>query len=152
MQQPWNIEKIKEILPQRYPFLFVDKVLDFDSKEKKITCLKNVTINDYFFKGHFPHQAIMPGVLMVEALAQASILLLAAIKPEIAAKNPDYFLGKTETKFLSPVRPGDKLILEVQADKIIKNMGITQTVAKVGDTVKVKGKLMFGIKFNSSSK
>ena len=142
----WNIDKIKEILPQRPPFLFVDRVLDINTDEGKITCLKNVTINDYFFKGHFPDKPIMPGVIMIEALAQASIILFAALKPEIAAKHPDYLFGKVEAKFSKIVTPGDKLILEVRKRKILTSGGIVSARALVDNDVAVSAQITFGVK------
>ncbi|OPX30152.1 MAG: hypothetical protein B1H08_02410 [Candidatus Omnitrophica bacterium 4484_171] len=142
----WNIEKIKEILPQRPPFLFVDRVLEIDTNESKITCLKNVTINDYFFKGHFPDRPIMPGVIMIEALAQASIILFASLKPEIAAKHPDYLFGKIEAKFSRIVTPGDKLILEVTKGKILNSGGIVNAQALVDNEVAVSARITFGVK------
>ena len=142
----WNIEKIKEILPQRPPFLFVDRVLSVDTNEGKVTCLKNVTINDYFFKGHFPDRPIMPGVIMVEALAQASIVLFASLKPDIAAKHPDYLFGKVEAKFSRIVVPGDKLLLEVTRRKMFKNGGIVSARALVDTETAVSAQITFGVK------
>jgi 3-hydroxyacyl-[acyl-carrier-protein] dehydratase len=82
MPEAWDIKKIQEILPQKYPFLFIDKVLEIDREQGKIICLKNVTANDYFFVGHFPDRPIMPGVIIIEAMAQASILGYAALYPD----------------------------------------------------------------------
>ncbi|MEI8349640.1 MAG: 3-hydroxyacyl-ACP dehydratase FabZ [Candidatus Omnitrophota bacterium] len=146
MEGIWDIQKIQEVLPQKYPFLFIDKVLDINPQEKKITCLKNVTINDYFFVGHFPDKPILPGVIIIEAMAQASIIGFAALKPEIAAKKPTYFLGKVEVKFLKPVMVGDQLILQVHEDKIIGNAGIVRAVALVKDEVVAEGRIVFGVK------
>ena len=142
----WNIEKIKEILPQRPPFLFVDRVLEIDAEEGKITCLKNVTINDYFFRGHFPDRPIMPGVIMIEALAQASIILFAVLKPDVAAKHPDYLFGKVEAKFSRIVTPGDKLILEVVKRKILNSGGIVSAKALVDNETAVSAQITFGVK------
>jgi 3-hydroxyacyl-[acyl-carrier-protein] dehydratase len=145
MQEDWDIKKIQEILPQKYHFLFIDKVLEVDTVQGKITCLKNVTNNDYFFEGHFPGNPIMPGAIIIEALAQASIIGYAALKPEIAAKKPAYFLGKVEAKFLKPVTVGDQLILEVQKEKILNNAGIVKAFAKVGADVVTEARIVFGI-------
>lgn len=147
MQDPWDINKIQEFLPQRYPFLFIDKVLEVNEKEKKVTCLKNLTINDYFFSGHFPGNPVMPGVLIIEAMAQASIVLYAVLKPDIVKQKPDFYLGKTEVKFLKPVRPGDQLILEIEAEKISDTAGIVNAVAKVNDNNVAEGRILFGVKF-----
>ncbi|UCD15326.1 MAG: 3-hydroxyacyl-ACP dehydratase FabZ [Candidatus Omnitrophota bacterium] len=137
---------INKILPQKYPFLFIDKVLEVNKTKGKATCLKNVTINEYFFQGHFPGKPIMPGVLIIEAMAQAGIVLYAALKPHIAEKNPDYFLGKVEAKFIGLVKPGDKLILEAVKEKLTDRGGVVETVAKVDDQVVAKAKIVLGVK------
>jgi len=146
MEENWTIEKIQEILPQKYPFLFIDRVIEFSAQEKRIVCLKNVSINDYFFQGHFPENPILPGVIIIEAMAQASILLFAGLKPEIAKKKPTYFLGKVEAKFLRPVRPGDCMKLEVQGLKLLDKSGIVSAKAKVNNDVAAEAQLIFGVK------
>ena len=146
MESLWNIEKIQEILPHRYPFLFIDKVIEINREEKKVTCLKNVTINDYYFTGHFPGKPVMPGVIIVEAMAQASIVLFAVLKPEVAAKHPDYLLGKVEVKFRKPVVPGAELILEITAEKLINSAGVVKALAKVDNEVVAQAQIVFGVK------
>lgn len=146
MEPIWDINKIQAILPQRHPFLFIDSVLEINEKEKRVVCLKNVTINDYFFAGHFPGNPVMPGVIIIEAMAQASIVLYAVLKPHLAAKHPDYYLGKVEAKFKQPVRPGDRLILEVSAEKILDNAGIVKAVARVDNEIVSEAQITFGIK------
>ena len=109
-----DIHKILKQLPHRYPFLLVDRVLDID-KGKTIKALKNVTINEPFFQGHFPHRPVMPGVLMLEALAQAAALL--AFDALDSAPSDDivyYFAGIDGVRFKQPVGPGDQLILLVE--------------------------------------
>lgn len=109
-----DIHQILKQLPHRYPFLLVDRVLALD-KGKTIKALKNVTINEPFFEGHFPHRPVMPGVLMLEALAQAAALL--AFDALDSAPTDDmvyYFAGIDGARFKRPVEPGDQLILEVQ--------------------------------------
>jgi len=109
-----DIHKILKQLPHRYPFLLVDRVLEID-KGKTIKALKNVTINEPFFEGHFPHRPVMPGVLMLEALAQAAALLSF----DAMGTSPDentiyYFAGIDGARFKRPVEPGDQLILEAE--------------------------------------
>ena len=109
-----DIHKILKQLPHRYPFLLVDRVLAID-KGKTIKALKNVTINEPFFEGHFPHRPVMPGVLMLEALAQAAALL--AFDTLDSAPTDDmvyYFAGIDGARFKRPVEPGDQLVLEVE--------------------------------------
>jgi beta-hydroxyacyl-ACP dehydratase FabZ len=150
MENPWDIQKIQETLPHRYPFLFIDRVISVDQQAKKVTCQKNFTINDYFFSGHFPGNPVVPGVIMIEAMAQASIILFAGLKPDIAKTHPDYYLGKVEAKFKKPVFPGDTLIIEVAALKILQNSGIVEASAKVNGEVAVEATIAFGIKLNKN--
>ncbi|MDD5237575.1 MAG: 3-hydroxyacyl-ACP dehydratase FabZ, partial [Candidatus Omnitrophica bacterium] len=123
-----------------------DSVIDINKQEKKVACLKNVTINDYFFEGHFPNNPVMPGALIIEAMAQASIILYAVLKPGVAEKHPDYYLGKVEAKFLKPVRVGDQLILEVSGEKILGNAGIVKAQAKVLNEIVAEAEIVFGVK------
>ncbi len=109
-----DIHQILRQLPHRYPILLVDRVLDIE-KGKKIRALKNISINEPFFTGHFPHRPVMPGVLMLEALAQAAALLAfdtLGVTPD--DKTVYYFAGIDGARFKRPVEPGDQLILEVE--------------------------------------
>jgi len=109
-----DIHKILKQLPHRYPFLLVDRVLEID-KGKTIKALKNVTINEPFFGGHFPNRPVMPGVLMLEALAQAAALLaFDALDTTPTDDMVYYFAGIDGARFKRPVEPGDQLILEVE--------------------------------------
>jgi 3-hydroxyacyl-[acyl-carrier-protein] dehydratase len=109
-----DIHQILKQLPHRYPFLLVDRVLDID-KGKSIKALKNVTINEPFFTGHFPHRPVMPGVLMLEALAQAAALLaFDALDTSPTDDMVYYFAGIDNARFKQPVEPGDQLILHVE--------------------------------------
>lgn len=118
-----DINKIQEFLPHRYPFLLVDKVLEVKTGEE-ITAVKNVTMNEWFFQGHFPGQPVMPGVLIVEALAQTGGLLLLHQLSDCKGKVM-YFMSIDSAKFRKPVVPGDQLKLVV---KLIKLKG---TIAKI---------------------
>lgn len=142
----WDIQNIMEVLPQRYPFLFIDRVASIDAAKRTVVCEKLFTINDYFFQGHFPGNPVVPGVIITEAMAQASIILFAVLKPEIAAAKPDYFLGKSEVKFKKSVFPGDVLTLEVTAVKVLTNTGIVEATARVKDEVVAEGTIGFGVK------
>ncbi len=108
---PMGIEEIMQILPHRYPFLLVDRVVEME-RGKRIKAIKNVTINEHFFQGHFPGRPVMPGVLIIEALAQAGGILAYDSNPE-ARDKIIYFLGMDKVKFRHPVVPGDQLVLEL---------------------------------------
>lgn len=108
-----DIQEIKEYLPQRYPFLLVDRVLEMEPGESILAC-KNVTVNEPFFEGHFPHKPIMPGVLIIEALAQAAgVLGFKSQEKKPADGYLYYFVGADEVRLRRPVVPGDQLMLEV---------------------------------------
>jgi beta-hydroxyacyl-ACP dehydratase FabZ len=119
-------EEIQKILPHRYPFLLLDRILDLIVNEK-VVGLKNVTVNEPFFQGHFPGNPIMPGVLIVEAMAQAGGILAFKSNPKYVMKSPMYFLAIDKVKFRKPVVPGDQLILELIAlrrgEKVWKMQG-----------------------------
>jgi len=106
-----DINEIMKLIPHRYPFLLVDRVVEMEAG-KRIVALKNVTANEPFFAGHFPGYPVMPGVLMIEALAQAGGVLLYASQPELQGRIM-YFAGIDNARFRRPVRPGDVLRLEV---------------------------------------
>ncbi len=140
----WDKEKIKSILPQREPFLFIDEVIEIVGTEK-VTAVKHISGSESFFEGHFPDKPVTPGVILIEAMAQASIILYAVCKPEIAKTHPDYYLGKVRSEFFAPVLPGDKLVLEATIVKIIDEAGIVDAFARVNDKVVAKANLVFSI-------
>ena len=139
-----NFEEVRELIPQKYPFMFIDKVIELQ-KESRIVCLKNVSGNEPFFAGHFPDFAIMPGVLIVEALAQASIILFKKSFDTEQNKDKVFLLASANVRFSKPVFPGDQLILEVDIEKVISSAAIVKGVAKVGDKVVTKATLSFGV-------
>jgi len=137
-----DIHKILELMPHRYPFLLVDRVLEIIDGNR-IRAVKNVTFNEPFFTGHFPHRPVMPGVMMLEALAQAAALLsfeTQGIKSD--DKSVYYFVGIDKARFKKPVEPGDQLILDVTLERA--KAGIFKFAAKglVDDEVVVEAELM----------
>ncbi|MBN2468583.1 MAG: 3-hydroxyacyl-ACP dehydratase FabZ [Deltaproteobacteria bacterium] len=108
-----DITRIREILPHRYPFLFVDRILEFEPG-KRIVGLKNVTVNEPFFQGHFPDFPILPGVVIIEAMAQTGGIFVFALNPEDAENKNLFFSGIDKARFRKPVVPGDQLILELE--------------------------------------
>jgi len=137
-------EKIKSLLPHREPFLFLDAVIDIEDTQR-IVAVKDILQDEYYFKGHFPGNAIMPGVLIIEAMAQASVILFALDRPHIAETQPEYYLGKVKVDFLAPAYPGDRLIIESNKVKFLDNAAITDAVAKVNDTIVAKANLVFSV-------
>ncbi len=137
-----DINQIKQYLPHRYPLLLVDRVLDWESG-KSITAIKNVTINEEFFNGHFPHKPVMPGVLMIEALAQTAALLsflTMNIKPD--DNSVVYFIGIDGARFKRPVEPGDQLKMEVQILRNARGIWKYKAVASVDGLLAVEAELM----------
>ena len=137
-----DIHKILKHLPHRYAILLVDRVLELE-KGVRIKALKNVSINEPHFQGHFPHRPVMPGVLMLEALAQAAALLAF----DTLGETPDdqtvyYFAGIDGARFKRPVEPGDQLILEVELDRMKAGIFKFKARAKVGDEIATEAELM----------
>lgn len=138
-----DIQEIKNLLPHRYPFLLVDRVTDSVVGES-LTAIKNVTVNEPFFQGHFPHRPVMPGVLILEAMAQASAILASFDLDKIDNLNRlYYFVGIDKARFKRPVEPGDQLVFEVKIVRRIKNMWKCEGVASVDGEVAAKAELMF---------
>ena len=137
-----GIKEIKEILPHRYPFLLVDKV-ELIEEGKKIIAYKNVTANEEFFQGHFPNHPVMPGVLIVEALAQAGAIALLTMD-EYKGKLP-LFAGINKARFKKQVQPGDVLRLEVEIIKLRGPIGIGKATATVDGKVACAAEIMFAI-------
>lgn len=137
-----DIHRILSQLPHRYPFLLVDRVVALE-KGLRITALKNVTINEPFFMGHFPHRPVMPGVLMLEALAQAAALLtfdMQDASPD--AQTVYYFAGIDNARFKRPVEPGDQLMLEVELDRVRAGIYKFKARATVAGELACEGDLM----------
>ena len=137
-----GIEEIKKILPHRYPFLFVDKILSLE-KGKRAVGVKKLTLDDYFFKGHFPSRPIMPGVLIIEAMAQVGGVMMLSAKENLGKLA--YFLACDNARFRKTVLPGDELILEVQATKLKSKTGTVKARAYVDSKLVAEADLMFAL-------
>ena len=137
-----DIHEILDHLPHRYPFVLIDRVISIELG-KEITALKNVSINEPFFPGHFPHHPVMPGVLIVEAMAQAAAIL--SFKTMGAKPTDDsvyYFAGIDSARFKKPVSPGDQVILNVKIDRILKGIWKYTSVATVDGAVVAEASMM----------
>jgi len=143
-----GINEIKEYLPHRYPLLLVDRVLDYELG-KTITAIKNVTVNEEFFNGHFPHKPVMPGVLMIEALAQTAAILsfkTMDVKPD--ENSVVYFVGIDNARFKRPVEPGDQLKMDIEILRVSRGIWKYKATASVDGKVAVEADLMCTIRAN----
>jgi len=141
-----DIKEIEKIIPHRFPFLLIDKVLDVQPNVR-LDAIKNVSINEPFFVGHFPDEKVMPGVLIIEAMAQAGCVYFHYSK-NTQGKNLIYYLAKVTAKFHTPVRPGDQLKIEVLPIKLLNKAGFIKTKAMVKDQLICEADIGFGIKEN----
>jgi 3-hydroxyacyl-[acyl-carrier-protein] dehydratase len=139
---PLDARAIAAMLPHRYPFLLVDRVLDC-TPGQRLRAIKNVTINEPFFQGHFPGHPVMPGVLIIESLAQACGLLVQMSRKADATTHALYYLVKVDkAKFTQIVGPGDQLVLEVELKRMIRSMGLFHCVARVDGKAVAEAELM----------
>ncbi|WP_319370521.1 3-hydroxyacyl-ACP dehydratase FabZ [uncultured Ilyobacter sp.] len=136
-----NVMEIMERIPHRYPFLLVDKIVELDKEELKIVGIKNVTINEDFFNGHFPGHPIMPGVLIVEGMAQC----LGVLVMEPNGGQVPYFAAIENVKFKAPVRPGDQIVYECSVNKLRRNIVKANAVAKVDGKIVTEASFTFTI-------
>ena len=141
MKVTYGIQKIMQFLPHRYPFLLVDRVLELEPGVR-IVALKNVTINEPFFQGHFPGQPVMPGVLIIEAMAQAGGLLAYESGPADKHGQLIYFMGMDKVRFRKPVVPGDQLIFEARIIKMRTKVAKMAGTAFVDDQLVAEAELM----------
>ncbi len=142
-----DVLEIMEVLPHRYPFLLIDRILELDLENLKIKAIKNVTINEEFFLGHFPNFPVMPGVLIIEAMAQAGAYLM--MKKAGATQNENFtvlFAGIENAKFRKPVVPGDQILFEIEGINIKRNMGKIRGVAKVDEQVVAEATLLAAVR------
>jgi 3-hydroxyacyl-[acyl-carrier-protein] dehydratase len=141
-----TIEEIQEYLPHRYPFLLIDRVVELEPNQR-IVALKAVTVNEPFFPGHFPHYKVMPGVLIIEAMAQAAgVLSLKSTGQKNDGSWVYYFVGIDGARFKKPVVPGDTLRLEVTQGRVSRGLGKFAAVARVGETVVAEAELLCALK------
>jgi 3-hydroxyacyl-[acyl-carrier-protein] dehydratase len=137
-----DIRSIMEILPHRYPFLLIDRILELEP-QKRAVGYKNLTMNEWFFAGHFPNNPVMPGVLIIEAMAQLGGT--AIIEPTATATTVPYLAGVDKAKFRRPVVPGDKLMMEINVMWIRMNIGRLNAEARVDDQLVCSAELAFSI-------
>lgn len=133
-----EVEDIKKLIPQRYPFLMLDRVIE--ASQEKVVAIKNVTVNESYFTGHFPGQKVMPGVLMIEAMAQAGIILYRQ-----KFKNDNLlYLVSVKSRFFNPVIPGDQLNITVEPVKMMSKMGIFKAIIFIQDKKVAEAEIAFG--------
>lgn len=137
-----DIHEILEHLPHRYPFVLIDRVVSMELG-KEITAIKNVSVNEPYFPGHFPYHPVMPGVLIIEAMAQAAaILSFKTMNTKPSDDSVYYFAGIDSARFKKPVSPGDQIILNVKIDRILKGIWKYSGVARVNDVVVAEAQMM----------
>ena len=137
-----NVEQIRGVLPHRYPFLLVDRILELEPGKRAVG-LKNVTINEEFFEGHFPGHAVMPGVLVLEAMAQVGGVLLLSMTGNEGKLA--YFGGMDKVRFRKPVLPGDTLITEVELLKNRGGVGKVKVTGRVDNQIAAEGEFLFAL-------
>ena len=140
MSESIDINRILSLIPHRYPFVLVDRVLEYE-RRRRVVAIKNVTINEPFFQGHFPGAPVMPGVLIIEALAQAAGVLIM-LEVEDRSRKLVYFTGIDECRFRRPVVPGDQLRLELDVVRIRPRAAKMRAVAMVGDEIAAEAMLL----------
>lgn len=138
-----DTEAIKRLIPQRPPFLMLDRVVELKAHES-ITAYKNVSIDEDYFRGHFPTVPVFPGALTAEGMAQAACVLFRISRPEVAATV--FFVTNVKIRFFRPVVPGDRLVMRVRSVKMTSIGGVFETDARVGDAVVAKGEMTFACK------
>jgi 3-hydroxyacyl-[acyl-carrier-protein] dehydratase len=142
-----DFEEIKKLIPQRFPFIMIDRVLEIEPG-KHATSVKNISGNDMVFLGHFPEKAVMPGALIIEAMAQTAIILFATnTKNESGGKKPLYYFGSVKARFLHPAVPGDQLKIKVENVKSLPTGAFVSGEAFVDDKKITEAELVFSVKY-----
>lgn len=144
MAKTLNIQEIMDMLPHRYPFLLIDRIVEMSDELDRVVAIKNVTMNEPQFTGHFPEVPVMPGVLIVEAMAQAcAIIALSRLPPEVDRKKClFYFAGIDNARFKKVVQPGDQLVIEGKFIRSKMGLGVFEAVARVDGEVVAKADMM----------
>ena len=141
-----DFEEIKKLIPQRFPFIMIDRILEIEPG-KHATAVKNISGNDMVFLGHFPEKAVMPGALIIEAMAQTAIILFATNKKnEGSDKKPMYYFGSVKARFLHPAVPGDQLKIKVENVKTLPTGAFVSGEAFVDDKKITEAELVFSVK------
>ncbi len=141
-----SFEEIKKLIPQRFPFIMIDRILELEPGKKAVS-IKNISGNDIFFLGHFPEKAVMPGAAIIEAMAQTAIVLFASVREEgKAGSRPFYYFGSVKARFLHPVVPGDQLRITVLNVKTLPNGAYVSADASVDDRKVSEAELVFSVK------
>lgn len=146
-----DINQIKEYLPHRYPMLLVDRVLDWEA-DKKIVAIKNVTANEAIFNGHFPHRPVMPGVLLIEALAQtAALLTFLSVGKKLDENSIVYFAGIDNARFKRPIEPGDQFRMEAELIRNARAVWKYKVAGYVDDVLAVEAEVMCAVRTTPDS-
>jgi 3-hydroxyacyl-[acyl-carrier-protein] dehydratase len=141
-----DFEEIKKLIPQRFPFIMLDRIIELEPG-KRAVAIKNVSGNDIFFLGHFPEKAVMPGAAIIEAMAQAAIVLFASDKQQDAGESkPLYYFGSVKARFLHAVTPGDQIRITVVSVKSLPTGAYVSGEATVGETKVAEAELVFSVK------
>ena len=139
-------EEIKKLIPQRFPFIMIDRILEIELGKYAIA-IKNVSADEVFIQGHFPERAIMPGALILEAMAQTAIILFAAEKNQMSSgKQPIYYFGSVKARFLHPAVPGDQIKIRIESVKILPTGAYVSGEAFVDDKKITEAELVFSAK------
>lgn len=142
MASAMTFDEIRRLLPQAYPFVLVDRV-ESVVRGSKLVAIKNISGNEWVFPGHFPSRAVYPGVLVIEGMAQAAILLLATFTKQVSGT---FLLATVRAQFQSPVVPGDQLRIECEALKVLDDCGVVEATAHVQDRLAAKATMTFAVR------